>query len=277
MGRRKDSSRLAPIITGVLRFTREPRKIRHIVPSALPLTIRLVRIEAVADPVSPIFTEEDFAIDFDQEFKRLVEQTRDFTAQQAMNQSIGVWFFTLASHITTDGSKTQRAREITTNLRHSQNSIKSLESGTDIGHIDGGKSFFDPRHLCRSNHWRHDALRVNPEGPTLCRQSRSEDETALGHNRPDQNASALTTSPPARVPSAFQIDEVDAALDEPDRAVHEQDVHTAGVERAGGDERVDDAVSGRGVTGWLVRRHDVVVGTSPARVLEGPVLALEVP
>jgi hypothetical protein len=50
------------------------------------LTIRLVWIEAVADPVPPIFTEEDFAIDFDQEFKRLVEQTRDFTAQQAMDQ-----------------------------------------------------------------------------------------------------------------------------------------------------------------------------------------------
>ena len=76
MGRRKDSSRLAPIITGVLRFTREPRKTRHTVPSVLPLTIRLVRIEAVADPVPPIFTEEDFAIDFDQEFKRRVEQTR---------------------------------------------------------------------------------------------------------------------------------------------------------------------------------------------------------
>ena len=42
--------------------------------------------------------------------------------------------------------------------------------------------------------------------PTLCRRSRSEDETALGHNRPDQNASALTTSPPARVPRAFQIE-----------------------------------------------------------------------
>ena len=55
-------------------------------PSALPLMIRLVRIEAVADPVPPIFTEEDFAIDFDQEFQRLVEQTRDFTAQQAMDQ-----------------------------------------------------------------------------------------------------------------------------------------------------------------------------------------------
>jgi len=47
------------------------------------LTIRLVRIEAVADPVPPIFTEEDFAIDFDQEFKRLVEQTRDFTYRPA--------------------------------------------------------------------------------------------------------------------------------------------------------------------------------------------------
>ena len=77
---------MAPIITGVLRFTWEPRKTRHTVPSALPLTIRLVRIGAVADPVPPIFTEEDFAIDFDQEFQRLVEQTRDFTAQQAMDQ-----------------------------------------------------------------------------------------------------------------------------------------------------------------------------------------------
>jgi hypothetical protein len=42
------------------------------------LTIRLGRIEAVADPVPPIFTEEDFAIDFDQEFKRLVEQNPRF-------------------------------------------------------------------------------------------------------------------------------------------------------------------------------------------------------
>jgi hypothetical protein len=57
-----------------------------------------------------------------------------------------------------------------------------------------------------ANHCRPDALRVNPEGPTLCRQSHSEDETALGHNRPDQKASALKTSPPARVPSAFQIE-----------------------------------------------------------------------
>ena len=45
-----------------------------------------MRIEAVADPVPPLFTEEDFAIDVDQEFKRLVEQIRDFTAQQAMDQ-----------------------------------------------------------------------------------------------------------------------------------------------------------------------------------------------
>ena len=45
-----------------------------------------MRIEAVADPVPPSFTEEDFAIDFDQEFKRLVEQTRDLTAQETMEQ-----------------------------------------------------------------------------------------------------------------------------------------------------------------------------------------------
>jgi len=46
----------------------------------------LVRIEAVADPVPPVFTEEDMAIDFETEFARLVEATRDLTAQQAMDQ-----------------------------------------------------------------------------------------------------------------------------------------------------------------------------------------------
>ncbi len=46
----------------------------------------LVRIEAVADPAPPIFTQEDLAIDFDQGFKRLIEQTRKLTARQVLNQ-----------------------------------------------------------------------------------------------------------------------------------------------------------------------------------------------
>jgi hypothetical protein len=46
----------------------------------------LVRIEAVADPAPPIFSEEDLAIDFDEEFEKLVEQTRDLTVTEAMNQ-----------------------------------------------------------------------------------------------------------------------------------------------------------------------------------------------
>jgi hypothetical protein len=46
----------------------------------------LVRIEAIADPAPPGFTQEDLAIDFDQEFKKLVEQTRQLTARQAMDQ-----------------------------------------------------------------------------------------------------------------------------------------------------------------------------------------------
>jgi hypothetical protein len=46
----------------------------------------LVRIEAVADPAPPVFTAEDMAIDFESEFTRLLEATRDLTAQQAMDQ-----------------------------------------------------------------------------------------------------------------------------------------------------------------------------------------------
>jgi hypothetical protein len=46
----------------------------------------LVRIEAVADPAPPVFTEEDLAIDFDEEFKRLVEQASRLTAAEAMHQ-----------------------------------------------------------------------------------------------------------------------------------------------------------------------------------------------
>ncbi len=46
----------------------------------------LVRIEAVADPAPPVFDEEDLAIDFDMEFKRLVKRTEKLSAQQAMDQ-----------------------------------------------------------------------------------------------------------------------------------------------------------------------------------------------
>jgi hypothetical protein len=46
----------------------------------------LVRIDAVADPAPPVFTEEDLAIDFDQEFQRLLAQTRGLSAQAAMDQ-----------------------------------------------------------------------------------------------------------------------------------------------------------------------------------------------
>jgi hypothetical protein len=46
----------------------------------------LVRIEAVADPAPPVFSEEDLAIDFDQEFKQLIEETQKLSAQEAMDQ-----------------------------------------------------------------------------------------------------------------------------------------------------------------------------------------------
>jgi len=42
-------------------------------------------------------------------------------------------------------------------------------------------------------------------------RSRRAREQGPGQSRPDQNASALTTSPPARVPSAFQIEGADGA------------------------------------------------------------------
>ena len=46
----------------------------------------LVRIDAVADPAPPVITAEDLAIDFDQEFKRLVAEAEGLSAQEAMDQ-----------------------------------------------------------------------------------------------------------------------------------------------------------------------------------------------
>ena len=46
----------------------------------------LVRIDAVADPAPPVITEEDLAIDFDQEFERLVAEVEGLSAQEAMDQ-----------------------------------------------------------------------------------------------------------------------------------------------------------------------------------------------
>jgi hypothetical protein len=46
----------------------------------------VVRIDAVADPAPPVITAEDLAIDFDQEFKRLVAETEGLSAQEAMDQ-----------------------------------------------------------------------------------------------------------------------------------------------------------------------------------------------
>jgi hypothetical protein len=46
----------------------------------------LVRIDAVADPAPPVIAAEDLAIDFDQEFKRLVAETEELSAQEAMDQ-----------------------------------------------------------------------------------------------------------------------------------------------------------------------------------------------
>jgi hypothetical protein len=41
---------------------------------------------AVADPSPPVFTDEDLAIDFDEEFERLVAETTHLSAQEAMDQ-----------------------------------------------------------------------------------------------------------------------------------------------------------------------------------------------
>jgi hypothetical protein len=41
---------------------------------------------AVADPAPPVFTDDDLAIDFDEEFKRLAEVTSHLSAQEAIDQ-----------------------------------------------------------------------------------------------------------------------------------------------------------------------------------------------
>ena len=46
----------------------------------------LVRIEAVADPAPPVFTEEDLAIDFETRVRAAGRSDANLTAQQAMDQ-----------------------------------------------------------------------------------------------------------------------------------------------------------------------------------------------
>jgi hypothetical protein len=46
----------------------------------------VVRIEAVADPTPPSFTEEDLEVDYKAEIARLVEHLHDLSAQEAMDQ-----------------------------------------------------------------------------------------------------------------------------------------------------------------------------------------------
>jgi hypothetical protein len=46
----------------------------------------VVRIEAVADPSPPVFDEEDLARDPRQEIDRLIEQSRELSQQELMDQ-----------------------------------------------------------------------------------------------------------------------------------------------------------------------------------------------
>lgn len=46
----------------------------------------VVRIEALADPTPPNFTEEDLKQDHRAEIERLIEQMRDLSSQEAMDQ-----------------------------------------------------------------------------------------------------------------------------------------------------------------------------------------------
>jgi hypothetical protein len=46
----------------------------------------VVRIEAMADPSPPALTEEDHKIDYRAEIARLIEQLRDVSPQEAMDQ-----------------------------------------------------------------------------------------------------------------------------------------------------------------------------------------------
>ena len=55
----------------------------------------LVRIEALADPTPPSFSEEDLMRDPRQEIASLVEQMRDLSEQELMNQVYRQRFFRL--------------------------------------------------------------------------------------------------------------------------------------------------------------------------------------
>ena len=46
----------------------------------------VVRIEAVADPSPPVFDEEDLTRDPQQEIDRLIEQTKDLSPQELLDQ-----------------------------------------------------------------------------------------------------------------------------------------------------------------------------------------------
>jgi hypothetical protein len=46
----------------------------------------LVRIEAMADPTPPSFSEEDLRRDFKAEIRRLIYQMRDLSEREAMDQ-----------------------------------------------------------------------------------------------------------------------------------------------------------------------------------------------
>ncbi|MFI5459255.1 MAG: hypothetical protein ACHRXM_27845 [Isosphaerales bacterium] len=46
----------------------------------------VVSILAVADPWPPVFTEDDLALDVEQEIQRLLARMRDLDAQQAQDQ-----------------------------------------------------------------------------------------------------------------------------------------------------------------------------------------------
>jgi len=48
--------------------------------------IYVVSILAVADPSPPVFTEDDLALDVEQEIQRLLAQMKDLDAQRAQDQ-----------------------------------------------------------------------------------------------------------------------------------------------------------------------------------------------
>jgi hypothetical protein len=54
-----------------------------------------IRIEAVADPAPPVFTEADLLVDFDAEFRHLVHRLSQVSAEEAMDQVHCVRILTL--------------------------------------------------------------------------------------------------------------------------------------------------------------------------------------